>query len=45
MITIILIIAHALSTNPKFNPDALYLGTWLLDVIIIEGIIKIFLKS
>jgi hypothetical protein len=38
MITVVLIIAHALSSNPKFQPELIYLGTLLADVAIFQAL-------
>ena len=40
MLTIALIIAHARTKNPEFNPDLLYVGTLIADIAIAEALFK-----
>lgn len=34
--TVLLFIAHSFSRNPNFQPSVLYLGTFIIDLTILE---------
>lgn len=40
MFTLILAFFHSRATNKDFEPDDLYVGTFLLDLILIVGIVN-----
>lgn len=42
MLTLILAIAHARSTNKDFQPELMYFGAFILDLTTIQGLIQIF---
>jgi len=42
MLTIILAIAHSRSKNENFNPELLYVGTFIIDYMAVASIPRIF---
>lgn len=38
--TIILALAHAVSRNANFQPELLYLGTFLIDMAIVKALLS-----
>lgn len=42
MITLALLIAHSRSKNTRFQPEVLYLGTFILDLCLIDALVSIF---
>lgn len=42
MITLALFIAQSRTTNPRFHPEMLYLGTVIIDISICDALVKVF---